>query len=84
MADSILDKSVRLKEKIDRMKRERDKAKGAFGQLMQQIKTEFGCKNLDAVEKEISKTRKGLKKTKEKITTEHDRLEKELAEHEED
>lgn len=79
----ILDKSIRLKSKIDRMKRDRDKAKGALSQVMQQIKTDFGCSNLNEVEDEMSKIRRKLKKTKEKIVKETARLEKELDEHEE-
>jgi len=78
----ILDKSIRLKSKIDRMKQDRDKAKGALSQVMQQVKTEFGCSDLNEVENEINKIRRKLKKTKEKIVEETAQLEEELDEHE--
>ena len=80
--NNITEKPFRLKSKIYQMKQDRDKAKGALEQVMQQIKTDFGCSSLNEVEDEINKIRRKMKKTKEKIVKETEQLEKEIEEHE--
>jgi gas vesicle protein len=79
----ITEKPFRLKSKIDRMKQDRDKAKGALGQVMQQIKTDFKCNNLEEVEETIKNIQQTMKNTKEKIVKETTQLENELDEHKE-
>jgi len=78
----ILDKSIRLKNKIDRMKEDKIKAQGAYEQIMSQIKADYRCNSLEAAEVLIENLKKQIQKSKDKITKEHDRIEKELAEHE--
>ena len=83
MSDAT-EKPFRLKSRIDRMKQDRDKAKGALSQVMQQIKTDFECGDLEEVEDTIKNIQQTMKKTKEKIVKETVRLENELDEHEEE
>lgn len=78
----ILDKSIRLKNKIDRMKEDKIKAQGAYEQIMSQIKADYGCVSLKQADAMIAKLQKDIQKSKDKIVKEHDRIEKELADHE--
>jgi len=78
---SIIDKALELKTRIERRKQERDKAKGAYGQVMKQIQDEFGCKTLEQAEKLLTKMQKQQKQSKEQILKETEALEKELDEH---
>jgi len=41
-----LNKLMRLREKVDRMKREADKASGALAETMKRLRKEFGCDSL--------------------------------------
>jgi hypothetical protein len=84
MVNSVTEKPFKLKNKIDRMKQDRDKAKGGLSQVMQQIETEFECSDLDEAERVTREIRKDLKKTKRRIVKEHERLEDELAKHEQE
>jgi hypothetical protein len=74
--------TLELKQKIERMKQDRDKAQGAFEQIMGQIQTEFGCKSLEEVEKKLHIMQRKSKQDKEKILKEQERLEKEIGKHE--
>ena len=78
---NIIDKALELKTRIERRKQERDKAKGAYGQVMKQIQDEFGCKTLEQAEKLLTKMQKQQKQSKEQILKETEALEKELDEH---
>ena len=78
---NIIDEALRLKTRIERRKQERDKAKGAFGQVMKQIQDEFGCGNLEQAEKMLPKMQKQLKRSKEQIRKETEAREQELDEH---
>jgi len=78
---NIIDKALELKTRIERRKQERDKAKGAYGQVMKQIQDEFGCKSLEQAEKLLTKMQKQQKQSKEQILKETEALEKELDEH---
>ena len=78
---NIIDKALELKTRIERRKQERDKAKGAYGQVMKQIQDEFGCKSLEQAEKLLTKMQKQQKQSKEQILKETEVLEKELDEH---
>ena len=79
---NIIDKALELKTRIERRKQERDKAKGAYGQVMKQIQDEFECKCLEQAEKLLTKMQKQQKQSKEQILKETEALEKELDEHE--
>ena len=79
---NIIDKALELKTRIERRKQERDKAKGAYGQVMKKIQDEFGCKSLEQAEKLLTKMQKQQKQSKEQILKETEALEKELDEHE--
>jgi len=79
---NIIDKALELKTRVERRKQERDKAKGALGQVMKQIQDEFGCKSLEQAEKLLTKMQKQQKQSKEQILKETEALEKELDEHE--
>jgi len=79
---NIIDKALELKTRIERRKQERDKAKGAYGQVMKQIQDEFECKSLEQAEKLLTKMQKQQKQSKEQILKETEALEKELDEHE--
>lgn len=78
---NIIDKALELKTRIERRKQERNKAKGAYGQVMKQIQDEFGCKSLEQAEKLLTKMQKQQKQSKEQILKETEALEKELNEH---
>jgi len=79
--NSLVQKALELKTRIERRKQERDKAKGAYGQVMKQIQDEFGCKTLEQAEKLLTKMQKQQKQSKEQILKETEALEKELDEH---
>jgi len=78
---NIIDKALELKTRIEKRKQERDKAKGAYGQVMKQIQDEFGCKSLEQAEKLLTKMQKQQKQSKEQILKETEALEQELDEH---
>ena len=80
--NSLVQKALELKTRIEKRKQERDKAKGAYGQVMKQIQDEFGCKSLEQAEKLLTKMQKQQKQSKEQILKETEALEKELDEHE--
>ena len=79
--NSLVQKALELKTRIEKRKQERDKAKGAYGQVMKQIQDEFGCKSLEQAEKLLTKMQKQQKQSKEQILKETEALEKELDEH---
>ena len=83
MTESV-NKILKLKTKIEQMKSDRDKAKGALEQVMSQIRTEFQCKDLESAEKLLQKMQKENKRTKESLIKETEKLEQELEEHETD
>ena len=62
----------KLKNNVDRLRREADKAEGAYDQLMGQLKDEFGFTNIKEAEKEIKKLQKEVKEkeTKEMVAPE--------------
>jgi len=78
---NIINKALELKTRIEKRKQERDKAKGAYGQVMKQMQDEFGCKSLEQAEKLLTKMQKQQKQSKEQILKETEALEKELDEH---
>lgn len=47
-------KFMELKSAVERWKKERDKAEGAFSQLMSVLQKDFGCGSLEEAEKKIS------------------------------
>jgi len=79
--NSLVQKALELKTRIEKRKQERDKAKGAYGQVMKQIQDEFECKSLEQAEKLLTKMQKQQKQSKEQILKETEALEKELDEH---
>ena len=76
--NSLVQKALELKTRIEKRKQERDKAKGAYGQVMKQIQDEFGCKSLEQAEKLLTKMQKQQNRSKEQILIETEALEKEL------
>jgi len=80
--NNIIDKALELKTRVERRKQERDKAKGALGQVMKQIQDEFGCKSLGEAEKLLTKMQKQQNRSKQQILIETEELEQELDEHE--
>ena len=46
MANTRLDKYLDLKKRVESAQQETDKAEGALGEVMKQLKTEFGCTTL--------------------------------------
>jgi phage shock protein A len=57
----------RIRARIEKMKRDRDKASGAMESVMSQIKKEFGCSTLKEASKKLVK-----------LTQEQEKLEKEI------
>lgn len=53
---------MELKEKVDKAQQTSDKAEGALGQVMKELKNEFDCHSID----EAVKKRKHLKKQTDK------------------
>ena len=45
---------VDLCEKVDRLRREADRAQGALGQLETRLRDEWGCDDLKAAEKKLA------------------------------
>jgi hypothetical protein len=81
MPGKKIDDIVRLKNETERMRSERDKAKGAFDQVMNRIDTEFGCTTLEAVEKLLRKMQAKNKRTEDRLAEETEKYERELEEH---
>lgn len=46
-----IDKYLSLKKRVDQAQQEADKAEGALGEVMGQIKNEFSCDTLSAAKK---------------------------------
>jgi predicted nucleic acid-binding Zn-ribbon protein len=54
-----------LRKKLDRAKREADKAQGALDRVMQQIREEYDCPSLEALEARLQELEKTEAETKE-------------------
>lgn len=60
-----LKKLAQLREQVDSMQRESDRAEGALQQILTQLKEEYGCKNLDEAEGLLASLREKLTETEE-------------------
>lgn len=78
---SIINKALKLKSQVDSMIEDKHRGEGALSQIMKQIKSDFGCSDLDAVEKKLKTMKKSLINTEQEIETEIENIEKELDEH---
>jgi len=67
-----------LKNKIERMKSERDRAKGASDQIMKQIEKEFGCKSIKTAKKLLAEQKKELAQKEQILNKEAQQIQKEL------
>lgn len=73
---------LQLKQKVERMKQDRDKAQGALDQIIGQIEADFGCKDLEAAEKRLHIIERKSEQDRKEILKEQERLEKEIGKHE--
>ena len=55
---TTVDRYKELKSKVDGLQREADKAEGALGQAMAELKEKHGCKTLEEAEKLAAKKAK--------------------------
>ena len=55
-----LDDYQELLRKLDRLKRRRDEAKGAYRQLLHRLKKEFGCNSLKEAERKLTEMHRRL------------------------
>lgn len=50
---TALQKYTRLKKRVDEAQQAADKAEGALGQVMKQLKADFGCSTLKEAERKL-------------------------------
>ena len=55
---TTIDKYLKLKENVEKAERKANQAEGALGQVMKQLKDEFGCTTLAFAEKKHKKLQK--------------------------
>lgn len=55
---SKLDRYLSLKKRVEAAQQESDKAEGALGEVMNQIKDEFGCNTLNEAKRKLKQLRK--------------------------
>ena len=65
MAD--LNDLTRIKEQVDRLQREADKASGALEHAMVQLKEDFGCKTLEEGQKLLDELTQESKKAEDEF-----------------
>jgi predicted nucleic acid-binding Zn-ribbon protein len=63
MAD-LMKQYNNLKKEAEEAQQTADKAEGALGQVMQQLKKEFDCSTIEEAEKKLGQLRKQESKTK--------------------
>jgi predicted nucleic acid-binding Zn-ribbon protein len=66
-----------LKESVDDLQRESDRAEGALTQLMKELKAEFDCNSLDEAESLLKKTVKEVKQAEQTFEDAVDEFEEE-------
>ncbi len=52
---TAINKYLELKENVEEAERQANQAEGALGQVMKQLKTEFGCSTIEAANKKLKK-----------------------------
>jgi len=60
-------KFAKIKEKVDRLKREADKAEGAYEELLRVLKRDFDCDNLDDAKELLERLIRQEQKLKAKL-----------------
>jgi hypothetical protein len=69
---------IELKEKVARLERESERASGALGQLMQQLKEEFDCESVEEAKRLEKKLCREQNTLEEKLEKKIIQLEKEI------
>ena len=78
--DATMKEFQRLKDRLDRLRRDRDRAQGVLDQLRATLKKEFDVKTLEEAEKLLRKLEREAKEQREEFQRELDKLEKEYPE----
>jgi len=67
MSNTKLDKYVQLKKRVETAQQQADQAEGALGEIMGQIKEEFGCTSLKLAKVKLKQLEKAKDISKEEF-----------------
>lgn len=77
---ATIERYRKLKVKVDRLRREHDRAEGALEQAMVKLQKQHGCKTLEEGKVLLSKTEKDCKRKRSKFDKAMERFDEEWGE----
>jgi predicted negative regulator of RcsB-dependent stress response len=75
---SDIDKATKIKNRIERMKKDTHRAEGAFETIMNSIKKDFECDTLEEAEETLEQLKEELSESRNKLMQETVKLQREL------
>jgi len=70
----------KLKNKVDNLKTQRDKAKGSLATVMGRLKDEFGCESIQDAEELLTELKESVKQHEEELEKLYEKFEDEFGE----
>lgn len=80
MANQKLNDYLRLKKKVESAQQQADQAEGALGEVMKQLKKEFGCTTLKEAKKKLKQLERQKESSKEDFETAVEKFEDDWSE----
>ena len=84
MANTNLDKYVRLKKQVENAQQKVSQAEGALGEIMKQLKKEFGCDTLKEAKRKLKQLEKQKTSSKQESDDAIEKFEEDWSEEIED
>lgn len=84
MEKNKLDKYLSLKKQVETAQQKADQAEGALGEVMKQLKKEFGCNTLNDAKRKLKQLKKQSESSKEEFQTAFEKFEEDWSDEFED
>lgn len=81
MPRSLTDRFQAVKDKVEKLKEDRDKAQGAQDQILERLRNEFGCSTLKQGQKKLDELDKNIDEKEKQFKNDLDQFEEDWKEH---